>query len=296
MGAIALPYNMAHLSISRKDKRNQIKFVNPNTDNFPRNIENAADLVARGVVGMALPGTYTGQAGIVVGSGPSLKDPAVMEALQHRYAGGHIIYACKAAIKWLFDHDIVPHYGVSMDPGAHIASPKKIFKAPGVTHIIASTSDPMLFDYLLGDKHGPPSRVLVFHSACGLPTEIHMYKELFPVADVMGGGFNVVNRAIALSLFMGINKLTLAGTDCGWRKDAEMYVDGPAHRPGVDMNDGGQVDGKVWNTRPDMLASGVAIARMAKEMGDDMTILGDVLPASLMHKDDAFLDQCAKFN
>jgi hypothetical protein len=123
-----------------------------------------------------------------------------------------------------------------------------------------------------------------------------LYQELFPVADVMGGGFNVVNRALSLAVYMGATRFTLAGTDCGWRDSANMYVDGPAHRPGVDMQDKGMVDGTQWWTRPDMLASGVALAKIAKDMGEEkMEILGDVLPASLREKDDDFLRKCADF-
>lgn len=276
---------------------------------------------------MAKKDVLDGAIAVVCGSGPSLKEPGVKGEIRRlQTINGAKIFACKAAISFLSSQGIKVDYGVSMDPGAHIADPRKIKKVVGVTHIIASTSDPALFDYLLGNEFGESAEVQVFHSACGfnrliteaeykdlepdeqiyyLPTkkgdgyftnEELMYRALFPDAAVMGGGFNVVNRAVSLAQYMGASKIVLAGADCGWRDDELMYVDGPAHRPGVDMNDKGLVDGKNWNTRPDMLASAVALVRAARQAGaKHFEIIGDTLPHSLMEKDDAFLDQVASF-
>jgi hypothetical protein len=245
---------------------------------------------------MALKDELMGARVVVVGSGPSLEDPAVLDEIRARQAAGARVFATKAAIKWLLDHDIRAEYGISMDPGAHIAVPEKIWKSPGIVHIIASSSDPALFDYLLADDQWGPATVRVFHSACGAPDEQQLYAELFPESAVMGGGFNVVNRAVALAMWMGASHITLAGTDCGWREGQHFYVGGLKHRPGVDMCDGGKVDGRPWWTRPDMLASGVALARLARKHGPErFDILGDVLPAALLNKDEGFLREVADF-
>ena len=314
-----------HLSLKHAEQQQEggqkIKFVNPNTDNYEENIYSCA------MRGLPMPkqGMLGGRTVVVCGSGPSLKDPEVLRAItQARLEEDAVIFACKAAIKFLAANDLCPDYGVSMDPGAHIADPRKIFKVGGITHIIASTSDPELFDYLLGPDYGPPSTVWVFHSACGfnklitdaeydaLPDErkiyyvsnagdgYHtseqlMYEALFPDHAVMGGGFNVVNRAVSLADYMGAGKIFLAGVDSGWRDGADFYVDGPAHRPGVDMSDKGIVDGTNWNTRPDMLASAVAMAKLAKKQPGRFVFLGDTLPAVLFNKEDEFLDQVASF-
>ena len=45
-----------------------------------------------------------------------------------------------------------------------------------------------------------------------------------------------------------------------------------------------------------MLASGVALARLAQEKSEDVELLGDTLPYRLLGKDDAFLDRCASFD
>lgn len=283
------------MSVNAQPKQpagSKIKFVNPNSDNYERNIAHAASLNLPCYKKDQLTDKPTV---IVVGSGPSLNDPAVIESIRQFVNDGALIFACKAAIKVLHDHGMKVDYGVTMDPGAHIAAPNKIFKAPGMTHIVASSSDPALFEYLKDEK------VMIFHSATGYAKEVDMYRDLFETSTCMGGGYNVVNRAVSCAFFMGAGRIVLAGTDCGWRTDQQMYADGPAHREGVDMSDHGiveQVDGKPgreWMTRPDMLASGVALAKLAKKRGKEMIFLGDTLPSHLVNKDDAFLDSCASF-
>lgn len=333
---LGLTMNKYPLSVQRREENQggegqKIKFVNPNTDNYENNIRSCA---ARRLP-MAKADLHLGSTAVVCGSGPSLKDPEVLKRIKQEQDNGAIVYACKAAIRFLDDHGIKVDYGVSMDPGAHIADPRKIAKVKGVTHIIASTSDPDVFEYLLGSDYGDPSTVWVFHSATGFQrviewdsdewdelsnnekkdyvtmeekddagvmrsyhvlTEVNLYANLFPDGAVMGGGFNVVNRTVTLANYMGAAKIVLAGADSGWRDGVEMYCDGPEHRPGVNMTDKGVVDGKNWNTRPDMLASAVALAKLAKEAGEDkFDILGDTLPASLVNKPVEFLNQVASF-
>jgi len=286
---IELPIHARHLSIQAQPQGQRIKFVNPNVGNYDRNIRHAASLGLRTYRKNELRKDGKKPVVLVVGSGPSLKDPAVIERIKEEHEKGTIIFACKAAIKVLYDQGVTPDYGVSMDPGAHIANPNKIFKAPGMTHIIASSSDPELFEYLKDEN------VIIFHSATGYEKEVELYNTLFETHDCMGGGYNVVNRAVSAAFFMGARKVILAGNDCGWRKDEDMYADGPAHREGVDMTDHGMVDGREWMTRPDMLASGVALAKLAKARPHAIEFIGDTLPSKLVDKDDEFLNKCASF-
>lgn len=326
LGLTMTKYPLSVTRLEGKDGSGQkIKFVNPNTDNYEHNIRSCA---ARNLP-MAPKMFHEGETAVVCGSGPSLKDPEVIDSIRDAVEDGAVVYACKAAIKFLHEQGIRVDYGVSMDPGAHIADPRKIEKVPGVIHIIASTSDPDLFDYLLGDEYGDPAEVWVFHSACGFAKqispeelkklskkekklytrfeveggdviyqmdEVSLYKHLFTDGTAIGGGFNVVNRTVSLAQYMGARKIILAGADSGWRDNDEMYCDGPEHRPGIGMNDKGRVDGKNWNTRPDMLASAVALAKLAKSADPgDFDILGDTLPASLVLKSDDFLNEVASF-
>jgi len=321
----------------QQKKKNQIKFVNPNTGNYERNILNAAELHKNGMP-MMRPNIHKNETCIICGSGPTLTDPSVLAEIRHYVENENAtIIATKAAIGYMANHGFNVTYAVSMDPGAHIADEEKMPRVPGVTHIIASSSDPAVFEYLKDES------VWIFHSATGLANEVQLYDENFEVSECMGGGYNVVNRAISCAQFMGFRKTILAGSDCGWREGSAFYCDGSNNRPGVDMSDDGAVEltddnGKpnellarfidvsrrmaqfndenmipdelkqeyestrkevipyFWVTRPDMLASGVAIARLAKKLGHDRFILlGNTLPARLIGKSEDFLTKCANF-
>lgn len=319
----ALPEHVRPYSVNF-NKQPRIKFVNPNVDNYKRNIEHASDLHRNHGYSMIQKDMLKGKAAVICGSGNTLGDEDVLDAIRKKQENGALLVACKQAIKFLHDKGFKIDYAVSMDPGAHIACPEKIYKAPGVKHIIASSSDPELFDYLKGEE------VLIFHSACGVENEVKLYQDLFDNPDCMGGGYNVINRALSAFLYMGCLPITLAGVDSGWRAGQSFYVDGTNNRPGVDMCDNGRVEmtqaeqtlyralsekvankqdltdeevallgnlqSKVWHTRPDMLASAVALAQVAKQYSEqDFEILGKVLPHSLRYKDEAFLKECVSF-
>lgn len=156
------PIHLRHYSVNQKNAGTEmtsggqkIKFVNPNTDNYDRNIKYAGKLHKEGIPAYKKNSLPENTTAIIVGSGPSLNDPKVIEEVKKYKAEGAVIYACKQAIKYLHDLGISIDYGVTMDPGAHIARPEKIYKAPGMTHIVASSSDTLLFDYLLADKPFP---------------------------------------------------------------------------------------------------------------------------------------------
>ena len=270
----------------------QIRFTNPNRPVFARNIMYASALGHK----MIQKDKYKGLTAVIVGSGPSLNDPEVEDALRELHERSDVvILACKAAIKWMDDHGMTPDYGVSIDPGAHIACDEKISKVPGVTHIMASVSAPEVFDYLESEQ------VQIFHSVCGLPTEMDLYNVLFDDATVMQGGFNVVNRALAVAQYMGFESFVMAGCDSGWREEQDIYADGRGFfkdQKKVFMNDGGLIDGSDWHSTPDMVASAVSLAQIAKmfdEHGDSdkMIFLGDCLPQALRGKTDEFLKDVA---
>lgn len=271
----------------------KVKFCNPHSDKFVDHIRNAHTTGYPLIKANELQ-SKDGVA-IVIGSGPSLKDPAVMAQIRELKKNGATIFACKAAIKYVNDRGAKPDYGVSIDPGHHIACPEKITKVKGVTHILATVSNPALFDYMKETNED----VMLFHSACGCPDELNLYKELWgKKQDVLGGGFNVVNRAVTIAQYMGFETIYLAGADGGWRDDQNFYCDEkcPISGKKVNMTDHGLVDGKIWHTAPDMLASSVAIARIAKKNPDRFFFIGDMLPASLSRHGDAFLKQCANMS
>ena len=267
-----------------------IRFTNPNKDNYSRNIMYSS------IIGRRLTdkNRHKGDCAVILGSGPSLDTDEVKTALRELYSEPNThFYACKAAIKWCADNVGVPEYGVSIDPGAHIACESKIPRVPGVIHIMATSSAPEVFDYLENE------RVELFHSVCGGEDELNLYKTLFEDSGIMQGGFNVINRALSISQYHGCVKYIFAGCDSGWREDQQIYIDGSKMmQKKVYMNDAGAVDGKVWHSTPDMIASGVALARFAQnydKMGDRdrVVFLGDVLPRAVRDKPDDFLEEVA---
>jgi hypothetical protein len=270
----------------------QVRFTNPNREYFGRNIMYASALGYPCID----KDRHKGQRAVIVGSGPSLNNAEVeLELLDMYEDPDTVFFGCKAAIRWLAEHDMTPEYGVSIDPGAHIACDEKIARIPGVTHLMASVTAPEVFDYLKNED------IEIFHSVCGLHTEIDLYDTLFEDASIMQGGFNVVNRALAITQFMGFDTFIMAGCDSGWRDDQPIYADGRAFmkdQKKVFMNDDGLIDGTSWHSTPDMVASAVALAMTAKAFdkhGDEgkFVFLGDGLPKSLRGRTDDFLREVA---
>lgn len=273
-------------------KNFEVKFKNPHTDHLADYITYSSTL---GLPELG-PDTHIGMSCVVVGSGPSLSDDeSVLKRIFELHESGADVIACKAAIKFLHEKGLDPEYAVSMDPGDHICNPNKMYKAPGTTHIIASSSNPATFNYLLADDEYGKAKVIIFHSACGHPKEMELYSSLFKSQWCLGGGFNVVNRAISVAQHMGYEHIYLAGADSGWRDGQDFYCDkSDTHYSKLSMTDHGLVDGVPWHTAPDMLASAVAIAKIAKKFPDNFHFIGDILPASLSRHKDEFLDRCAK--
>lgn len=270
----------------------RIQFTNPNRDNYRRNIMYASCLGYQ----MTEKDRHKGATAVLVGSGPSLKDdPAVEAALRELYGQDDVVfYGLKVAIRWLTDHGMPPRYGVSIDPGAHIACAEKIPRVPGVTHIMASVTAPEVFDYLEQEQ------VELFNSVSGLEEEVTLYQVLLGDASMATGGYNVINRALGVAQNHGCTHFVIAGADSGWREDQDWYCDGTTTmmQKKVFMDDGGLVDGEKWNSTPDMVASAVALARFAKSYdesgeGEKVRFLGDVLPEKLRHKDEKFLQEVA---
>jgi hypothetical protein len=56
----------------------------------------------------------------------------------------------------------------------------------------------------------------------------------------------------------------------------------------------GEIDGRKWVTKPDMLFSAVALAQAKRRLGKRLQLIGDTLPAALERKGPAFLDSIAR--
>lgn len=182
---------------------------NPHQDILPGNIRYAA---ATGLP-LVRRNSYAGKNAIILATGPSLTKPESIDKIR-KYAKfpNNKIFALKEALRVCRELEIRVDFSVSMDPGERQATEMKTPIYPGVTYLVASSCNPLLFEHLKAQK------VMIFHSHCGAKdpetneNEDDLYAKLWPgYLDVMGGGLTVLNRAIMLSHYMGFNKKILIG-------------------------------------------------------------------------------------
>ena len=129
-----------------------------------------------------------------------------------------------------------------------------------------------------------------------------------------GSGLNAVTRAVDVAQYMGFSKITVLGADCALRvkrpfegahgsaehhawleNETEMHADGgnALSSGATPVTYGGEIDGRWWETKPDMLITAVWLVRMLKSLGPGFRLVGDTLPNALRDKEDAFLDDLA---
>lgn len=145
-----------------------------------------------------------------------------------------------------------------------------------------------------------------------LDYEDFLYQHLYPGTIRAGSGLNAVTRAIDVAIFMGYETVTVIGADCCLRvtkplpdgvqpgspehkrwltEDVEMHADGGhalASRATMVTMDG-EIDGRVWTSKPDMLISAVFLTQMEQKYKGRLRLIGDTLPVALRGKDKAFL-------
>jgi len=314
----------------------EITFENPNFSNLGAHMRYAAAL-SLPLVEKGRHADATGV--VVCSTGPTMEDPEVVADVLHLHRElGYDVLALKEAVGWLADeHGVVAKYSASMDPGG-ARQVARTPARPGTTYCLASSCHPELYDHLLSsgcrvevfhsacgytEQRPVPGFVLdltpdqksivvgphemltnegyPFVPVCTeLKDEVSLYAELFGGrADVMQGGFALVNRALSLCQYMGYPRpVVLAGADFGWRENAAKqahyasFVEvGPLYEDY--MHDEGAVDGRPWRTRPDQLASAVDVARRAKK--GEVLLLGDTLAAAISKREDEFVDRLVRF-
>ncbi len=140
-----------------------------------------------------------------------------------------------------------------------------------------------------------------------------MYLSLFPGTIRVGSGLNTATRAIDLALTMGFDTVKVLGADCALRvkrplpdnvvvgseehkawlvNDTIMHADGGhALASGATPTTlGGEIDGRHWQSKPDMIVSAMFMVRMRQHYGRDRLIyIGDTLPNALEGKSEEFL-------
>ena len=140
-----------------------------------------------------------------------------------------------------------------------------------------------------------------------------MYLSLYPGTLRVGSGLNTVTRAMDLAIAMGFERITVLGADCAlrikrplprdteqgsaehlaWlREETVMHADGghALASGATPVTLGGEIDGRWWESKPDMMISAVFMVKMQQHYGEDRLIyVGDTLPNALKGKSEAFL-------
>jgi hypothetical protein len=231
---------------------------------------------------MAQMGAFKGQTLALCGAGPSLAEFTNINSVDQ-------VFACNSALPFMVGRGQHVDAGVGIDqtPGLldEWADP------PDVPYYIASTVDPALTRHLL--KHGRELRF--FHSTVGFPDEIAAYKK-WPTGCLAFCGHNVVGRFLRVVPWLGFERVDIYGADCAFTRDDVTHANGTTadEAYGPTAVAVGEIDGREWRTRTDMLIAAVDLARTARDSNGCIRLMGDTLPNALMGKDDDFLDQVAR--
>jgi hypothetical protein len=149
-----------------------------------------------------------------------------------------------------------------------------------------------------------------------LPYEDWLYVLLYSQTVRVGSGLNSVTRAIDLANFYLADKITVLGADCALRtkspKPADAYPGSEARRKWLreevimhadggnalaanasELTLGGYIDGRWWETKPDLVISAVFLVKMAEKY-PHLRLIGDTLPNALRDKPSDFLSQLPK--
>lgn len=253
---------------------------------------------------------------ILCGAGPSLRDHA--DEYCKNIDANVDVWGCNSAAIWLHEHGYDVTHGFTVDQ-----TPEMVVEwltAPPMEYLVASSVHPHLTRHLI--DAGRQTRF--FHNYVGIDKpkvaydgramdyEDWMYCALYPESVRAGSGLNAVTRAIDVAYYMGYETITVLGADCALRtksplpegakvgspehikwlqEETEMHADGGhAMASGATaMTITGEIDGREWTTKPDMIITAVFIVKMKQKMGERLRLVGDTLPAALVDKDDTFL-------
>lgn len=253
-----------------------------------------------------------GQHLILCGAGPSLADHAAEWCSQ-----GDQVWGCNSAATWLHAQGHKVTHGFTVDQTAHMV--EEWSSTPPIEYLIATTCHPHLAELLTARGRtlrffhnyvGVPGPV-VAHGGESMCYEDWLYCALFPPCIRSGAGLNSVNRAIDVAQFMGFERITVLGADCALRvrrpcppdatpgsaahrrwleEETVMHADGGhAMAAGASMMTlDGEIDGRVWTSKPDMLVSAVWLVQVAREH-PGITFIGDTLVNALIDKPDSYL-------
>ena len=225
---------------------------------------------------MAQPDVFKGQTLALCGAGPSLPDH--VNGVDH-------VFACNSALPYLVNRGVNVTAGVGIDQTPGLLNEWAV--PIDVDYYLASTVDPVLVAHLMGSGIVPS----FFHSLVGFEDEIPAYKK-WPTGFLAFRGRNVVGRFLPVALWMGFERIDVYGADHAFGPDDVTHADGTtaddAYGPTAVFT--GEIDGRTWRTRADMLRAAVDLVRYTRESEGRVRLMGDTLPNAIKDKDNEFLD------
>lgn len=252
-----------------------------------------------------------GQTLTLCGAGPSLAEEIAGAPKTDQ------LWGCNSALTWLIDNGYQPNAGITVDQTPAMLAEWE--SAPDVEYLLASTVHPHLTEWLI--QHGRKTRF--FHNYVGIREadvewdgvrmcfEDWLYSTLFPATVRAGSGLNTLNRALDVAMFMGFRHIYVLGADCALRasrpspdapfgspehrrwleEDVVMHANGDhatVHGATAQTFEG-EIDGRYWVTKPDMMISAVWLVKTVHKNPGRITLLGDTLPNALIDKPDEYL-------
>lgn len=266
--------------VVKRALRLPIQLVNPVDDHLEEyareNLKRHSD------VPMVEADCFHGQVLALCGAGPSLN--GVMYPADQ-------VWGCNSAMTWLYGNgpewmtpDMLTGIGIDQTDGML----RDWETAPPVTYYVATTCDPKLIDHL--KAHGREIRF--FHNMVGFDGELEHYREEWAPSFMVATGATVVGRTIGLAAWMGFRRVDVYGADCSFGPEDIAHANGDTCEEayGQTMTLQGQVGGRTWKVRADMLMSAVDLVRRLNEHPGRIRLMGDTLPVALMGMDDEYLD------
>lgn len=259
-----------------------IELRNPVTEKLPSYARANLEIQkAHGIV-MVQPGAHAGEKLALCGAGPSLRPDLLGRVDQ--------VWACNSAVPYLAAQGarVDVALGIDQTPGLLREWAEPI----DALYYVASTCDPELVLHLLDRGR----TIQFFHNAVGFEGEIEHYNEDWPPGFMLGHGATVICRAIGLVEWQGFERVDIHGADCAFGEDGAVHANGdsPAVAYGKPLVMQGEIDGRRWVARPDMLIEAVNLARRSQHSMGRIRLMGDTLPVALLGKSEESLNQVAR--
>lgn len=263
-----------------------IELLNPITDKLPGFI--VAN--AKGNPDMVAPDTNPAQTLALCGAGPSLRDP--------RFDKTDQLWACNSALPYLIGEGIHVDVGVGIDQTPGML--REWLEPPDVVYFVASSCDPALIAHLKDHDR----EVRMFHNNVGvgppqgdgidIEWEWRQYCDAYPPSYMVGEGATVVSRTIGIAFWAGFERVDIYGADCCFMDHDLAHANGDTEDEAYGGNTTimeGEISGRMWRTRPDMLLEAVDLVRRVRTTGGKIRLMGDTLPVCLLGKSEEFLDE-----